>query len=70
MGNNRLTFKQYAKVVRQSDARLHARYLRRRYGMSHKNIVVQVSEIWNHDIGRHVDGLLAKNYYAVEMKES
>ena len=68
---DRTELKKYAVVIRQADARLYARRLRRRFGMSHENIVLSIEEVWGPDMGKYIHSLLPQGYYGVDLgKES
>ena len=72
-GNNlnddidRTELKKYAVVIRQADARVYARRLRRRFGMSHENIVLSIEEVWGPDMGKYIHSLLPQGYYTVDL---
>ena len=74
-GNNlnddidRTELKKYAVIIRQSDARVYARRLRRRFGMSHENIVLSIEEVWGPDMGKYIHSLLPHGYYTVDLEK-
>ena len=66
---DRTEIKKIAVIIRQSDARIYARRLRRRFGMSHENIVLQIEEIWGPDMSKYIHSLLPHGYYAVDLEK-
>ena len=66
---DRTELKKYAVIIRQSDARLYARRLRRRFGMSHENIVLQIEEVWGPDMSKYIHSLLPHGYYTADLEK-
>ena len=66
---DRTELKKYAVIIRQSDARVYARRLRHRFGMSHENIVLSIEEVWGPDMSKYIHSLLPQGYHAIDLEK-